>query len=196
MSGSVEKSYVKALYPRYATAVKARFDTAVGSDHAGVRTPRTFLVEPLHGLGRQTHRDRVAAVVRTRRDPPVRHRQVRRHAARGHKTPGDADLPRQHAEHRSAFALGARSAAAIGRGRGVSAPDRTQRKSRERDPRIAHRRRTGGYEQADVTRFANIITGWQVLTPRQLGRFAARWAGIGTDLFYFNADAHEPGDQR
>ena len=53
----------------------------------------------------------------------------------------------------------------------------------------------GGYEQADVTRFANIITGWQVLTPRQLGRFAARWAGIGTDLFYFNADAHEPGDQ-
>ncbi len=53
----------------------------------------------------------------------------------------------------------------------------------------------GGYEQADVTRFANVITGWQVLTPRQLGRFAARWAGIGTDLFYFNADAHEPGAQ-
>src|SRR6187200_743598 len=32
MKGSVEKSYVKALYPRYQTAVKARFDTAVATD--------------------------------------------------------------------------------------------------------------------------------------------------------------------
>ena len=32
MKGSVEKSYVKALYPRYQTAVKARFDTAVSTD--------------------------------------------------------------------------------------------------------------------------------------------------------------------
>jgi uncharacterized protein (DUF1800 family) len=51
----------------------------------------------------------------------------------------------------------------------------------------------GGYDQRDVTSFAKIITGWQILTPRQLGRFAARYAGIGNDLFYFNDDAHEPG---
>jgi uncharacterized protein (DUF1800 family) len=51
----------------------------------------------------------------------------------------------------------------------------------------------GGYDQADVTSFANVITGWQVISPRQFARFAARWAGIGNDLFYFNADAHEPG---
>jgi uncharacterized protein (DUF1800 family) len=51
----------------------------------------------------------------------------------------------------------------------------------------------GGYDQADVTSFANVITGWQVISPRQFARFAVRWAGIGSDLFYFNADAHEPG---
>jgi uncharacterized protein (DUF1800 family) len=52
-----------------------------------------------------------------------------------------------------------------------------------------------GYTQADVTALAKVITGWQVLTPRQLGRFAARFVGIGTDLFYFNPKAHEPGAQ-
>jgi uncharacterized protein (DUF1800 family) len=51
----------------------------------------------------------------------------------------------------------------------------------------------GGYDQADVTAFANVITGWQIVTPRQFARFAVLRAGIGNDLFYFNADAHEPG---
>ncbi|HTO59435.1 MAG TPA: DUF1800 domain-containing protein, partial [Pseudomonadales bacterium] len=53
----------------------------------------------------------------------------------------------------------------------------------------------GGYTQTDVTSFAKVITGWQVIGPRQLVRFAARWAGIGNDLFYFNERAHEPGPQ-
>ena len=32
MSGAVEKSYAKTLYPRYQTAVRARFDTAVSTE--------------------------------------------------------------------------------------------------------------------------------------------------------------------
>lgn len=54
----------------------------------------------------------------------------------------------------------------------------------------------GGYTQTDVTNFAKVITGWGYNLrrgfggdPRQLAKMSA------DDIFYFNADAHEPGPQ-
>jgi uncharacterized protein (DUF1800 family) len=62
----------------------------------------------------------------------------------------------------------------------------------------------GGYSQADVTNFAKVITGWGYNLPRR-GSAAAPGGGLAAltaiarmgpkDLFYFNADAHEPGAQ-
>jgi hypothetical protein len=84
MKGSVEKSYVKALYPRHCRL----------HGHAGFRAARPFLVQPLRRFRRKTSRDCPAAVVRARCNQALRHRQVRRHAARRYEASGDADLPR------------------------------------------------------------------------------------------------------
>lgn len=53
----------------------------------------------------------------------------------------------------------------------------------------------GGYSQADVTSFARVITGWQTSrrTPGPAG-FSAASRMSAQELFYFNADAHEPGN--
>ena len=45
----------------------------------------------------------------------------------------------------------------------------------------------GGYSQADVTSFAQIITGWSI------GGGKGRLAGGETGRFYFREDMHEPG---
>jgi uncharacterized protein (DUF1800 family) len=62
----------------------------------------------------------------------------------------------------------------------------------------------GGYTQADVTNFAKVITGWGYnLSRRSGGAMGGGAATLNTlaklgakDLFYFNADAHEPGPQK
>lgn len=55
----------------------------------------------------------------------------------------------------------------------------------------------GGYTQADVTDFAKIITGWGMdLRPGINRRSRAKRAAFAAgDIFYFNAEAHEPGPQ-
>ena len=194
MSGSVEKSYVKALYPRYATAVKARFDTAVASttpvferlvhfwsNHftvSGVKPiaialPPSFERDAIRPFVTGKFADMLLAVTKH----PAMLIYLDNTQSIGPHSRWARDPPRRSA-----------AAAAFPRPTGLN--ENLAREILELHTVGVH----GGYEQADVTRFANIITGWQVLTPRQLGRFAARWAGIGTDLFYFNADAHEPGD--
>jgi uncharacterized protein (DUF1800 family) len=47
----------------------------------------------------------------------------------------------------------------------------------------------GGYRQADVTAFANVLTGWSVGSDQ--GRFKAGTPGA----FVYRNDAHEPGSQ-
>lgn len=47
----------------------------------------------------------------------------------------------------------------------------------------------GGYQQADVTAFAKILTGWSIGSDQ--GRFKAGTPGA----FVFRSDAHEPGSQ-
>jgi uncharacterized protein (DUF1800 family) len=62
----------------------------------------------------------------------------------------------------------------------------------------------GGYTQADVTNFAKVITGWGYNLSRRStgtapGGGTAQLMSIAKmnakELFYFNADAHEPGPQ-
>jgi uncharacterized protein (DUF1800 family) len=48
----------------------------------------------------------------------------------------------------------------------------------------------GGYSQADVTSFAQIITGWSI------GGGKGRLAGGETGRFYFRENLHEPGAKR
>ena len=47
----------------------------------------------------------------------------------------------------------------------------------------------GGYRQADVTAFANVLTGWSIGTDQ--GRFKAGTPGA----FVFHENAHEPGSR-
>ncbi|MGL5838280.1 MAG: DUF1800 domain-containing protein [Sphingorhabdus sp.] len=63
----------------------------------------------------------------------------------------------------------------------------------------------GGYTQADVTSFAKVITGWGYNLPRRGATGSTPGGGVNAlmaiakmgpkELFYFNANAHEPGSQ-
>jgi len=194
MSGSVEQSYVKALYPRYQTAVKARFDTAVA-------TPTPVFERLVHFWS--NHFTVSGAKPIAIALPP----SFERDAIRPYVTGKFADMLLAAAKH-PAMLIYLDNTQSIGPHSqwAKNPPKRRQQFAGIQAPRGLNENLAreilelhtvgvhGSYDQADVTRFANIITGWQVLTPRQFGRFAARWAGIGNDLFYFNAAAHEPGD--
>ncbi len=195
MKGSVEKSYAKALYPRYQTAVKARFDTAVATDTPVFERLVHFWSNHFVVSGAKP----VAIAL-----PP----SFERDAIRPHVTGKFEDMLLAVAKH-PAMLIYLDNTRSIGphsewaknppkrpkQFEAFPAPtglnENLAREILELHTVGAH----GGYDQADVTRFANVITGWQVITPRQFMRFAARWAGIGNDFFNFNADAHEPGAQ-
>jgi uncharacterized protein (DUF1800 family) len=193
MTSTVEKSYVKALYPRYQTAVKARFDTAVS-------TPTPVFERLVHFWSNHfvvSGAKPVAIAL-----PP----SFERDAIRPYVTGKFADMLLAVAKHPAMLiyldntrSIGPHSEwaknppkrpqafAAIPQPTGLN--ENLAREILELHTVGVH----GGYDQADVTSFANVITGWQVISPRQLGRFAARWIGIGNDFFYFNEAAHEPG---
>jgi uncharacterized protein (DUF1800 family) len=193
MKRGVEKSYAKALYPRYQTAVKARFDAAVGTDAPVFERLVHFWSNHFVVSGAKP----IAIAL-----PP----SFERDAIRPHVTGKFADMLLAVVKHPAMLtyldntrSIGPHSEwakhppkqprqfAAIPRPTGLN--ENLAREILELHTVGVH----GGYDQADVTSFANVITGWQVISPRQFARFAARWAGIGNDLFYFNADAHEPG---
>jgi uncharacterized protein (DUF1800 family) len=195
MNTTVERSYVKALYPRYATAVAARFETARA-------TERPFFERLVHFWSNHFVVSGVKPVAIAL--PP----SYERDAIRPYVTGRFADMLRAVAQH-PAMLIYLDNAQSIGpnsqwakdppRRRGPAAQFPQPRGLNENLAREILELHTvgvdGGYTQADVTAFAKAITGWQPLSPRQLGRFAARWMGLGNDLFYFNADAHEPGAQ-
>jgi uncharacterized protein (DUF1800 family) len=193
MKGSVEKSYVKALYPRYQAAVKARFDTAVATETPVFERLVHFWSNHFVVSGAKP----IAIAL-----PP----SFERDAIRPYVTGKFADMLLAVAKHPAMLiyldntrSIGPHSEwaknppkrpqqfAAIPAPTGLN--ENLAREILELHTVGAH----GGYDQADMTSFAKVITGWQVISPRQLVRFAERWAGIGNDLFYFNADAHEPG---
>jgi len=195
MSSSVEQSYVTALYPRYQTAVKARFDTAVDtqtpvferlvhfwSNHFTVSGTKPIAI----ALPPSFERDAIRPYVTGKFSDMLL--AVARHPAMLIYLDNTQSIG-PHSQWAKCPPKRSRLAAAFPQPSGIN--ENLAREILELHTVGVN----GGYDQRDVTCFANIITGWQVVTPRQLGRFAARWAGIGNDLFYFNADAHEPGDQ-
>ena len=193
MKGSVEKSYVKALAPRYQTAVKARFDTAVS-------TPTPVFERLVHFWSNHfvvSGAKPVAIAL-----PP----SFERDAIRPYVTGKFSDMLLAVAKHPAMLiyldnvrSIGPNSAVAKNPPKekpnfaGIT-PPRGLNENLAREILELHTvGANGGYTQADVTSFAKVLTGWQVIGPRQLVRFAARWVGIGNDLFYFNERAHEPG---
>lgn len=193
MAAEVEKSYVRALYPRYRTAVKARFDTAVATSTPVFERLVHFWVNHFTVSGAKP----VAIAL-----PP----SFERDAIRPHVTGRFDDMLQAVVKHPAMLiyldnvqSIGPHSEWAnhppkrFGRASLIPPPTGLNENLAREIMELHTVGVDGGYDQADVTSFANIITGWQILTPRQLGRFAARWVGIGDDLFYFNADAHEPG---
>jgi uncharacterized protein (DUF1800 family) len=192
-SAEVEKSYVRTLYSRYRTAVKARFDTAIATPTPVFERLVHFWVNHFTVSGAKP----VAIAL-----PP----SFERDAIRPYVTGRFNDMLQAAVKHPTMLiyldnvqSIGPHSVWA------EHPPKRRRRAALIPPPRGLNENLAreilelhtvgvdGGYTQADVTSFANVITGWQILTPRQLGRFAMRWAGIDNDLFYFNADAHEPG---
>jgi uncharacterized protein (DUF1800 family) len=193
MSASVENSYVKALYPRYRAAVKARFDVAVS-------TPAPVFERLVHFWSNHfvvSGAKPVAIAL-----PP----SFERDAIRPFVTGRFADMLLAVIKHPAMLiyldntqSIGARSDWArnpprrLRRAAAFPAPTGLNENLAREILELHTVGVAGGYDQTDVTSFANIITGWQVVTPRQFARFAALWAGIGNDLFYFNPAAHEPG---
>jgi uncharacterized protein (DUF1800 family) len=193
MSMSVEKSYVAALYPRYQTAVKARFDTAVGtqapvferlvhfwSNHfvvsgakpVAIALPPSFERDAIRPFVTGRFNDMLHAVVKH----PAMLIYLDNVQSIGAHSEWAKDPPRRP-KQLAAFP-----------------PPKGLNENLAREILELHTVGVnGGYDQADVTSFANVITGWQIVTPRQLFRLGAAWAGITNDLFFFNADAHEPG---
>lgn len=195
MAAQVEKSYVRALYPRYRTAVKARFDTAVTTptpvferlvhfwvNHFTVSGAKPVAIALPPSFERDAIRPHVTGTFNDMLQAVVRHPAMLIYLDNVQSIGPDSEWAR-HPPRRWGRAS-------------LVPPPRGLNENLAREILELHTVSVnGGYDQGDVTRFANVITGWQILTPRQFGRFAARWAGIGDDLFYFNADAHEPGAQ-
>src|SRR6478735_6201057 len=183
MKGSVEKSYVKALYPRYQTAVKARFDTAVATTTPVFERLVHFWSNHFVVSGAKP----VAIAL-----PP----SFERDAIRPYVTGRFADMLLAVAKHPAMLiyldntrSIGSHSEWA------KNPPKRPQQFAAIPPPtglnenlarEILELHTVGAhvaYDQTYVTSFANVITGWQVISPRQFARFAARWAGIGNDFF-------------
>jgi uncharacterized protein (DUF1800 family) len=195
MKGGVEKSYVKALAPRYQTAVKARFDTAIGtptpvferlvhfwSNHFVVSGLKPVAIALPPSFERDAIRPNVTAKFSDMLLAVARHPAMLIYLDNVRSIGPNSEAAKKPPKARPNFA-------------GVT-PPRGLNENLAREILELHTVGVdGGYTQADVTSFAKVITGWQVIGPRQLVRFAARWAGIGNDLFYFNERAHEPGPQ-
>lgn len=193
MSTSVERSYVAALYPRYQTAVKARFDSAVGtttpvferlvhfwSNHFVVSGAKPVAIALPPSFERDAIRPFVTGKFNDMLHAVIRHPAMLIYLDNVQSIGAHSDWAK-HPPNRP------RGLAAFPAPKGLN--ENLAREILELHTVGV----TGGYDQADVTSFANVITGWQIVTPRQFARFAALWAGIGDDLFYFNAGAHEPG---
>ncbi len=191
---NVEQSYVKALLPRYAAAVEARFRTAAESD-----TPfrerlvrfwsNHFVVSPAKSAA-------IALPASYERD-----------VARRFVTGRFADMLLA-AEKHPAMLLFLDNAQSIGpNSRWGREPDRIPANALGEKPSGLNENLAreilelhtlgvdGGYGQADVGALARVITGWQIANPfRQikLKRFS-NWTA--EDFFHFNVDAHEPGPQ-
>jgi len=192
--GAVERAYATALYPRYRTAVAARFDAAVA-------TERPFYERLVHFWSNHFVVSGVKPVAIAL--PPSYERDV----IRPHVTGRFEDMLTAVVKH-PAMLVYLDNAQSIGpRSEWARHPPQRRRYAARQRPtglnenlarEILELHTVGvdaGYTQADVTAFAKVITGWQMRPPRQLARGTVSDSATGRDLFYFNRAAHEPGPQ-
>jgi uncharacterized protein (DUF1800 family) len=197
---SIEREYVKAFVPRYAVAVKARFDTAVA-------TERPFFERLVHFW--TNHFVVSGAKPGAIAMPP----SFERDAIRPNVTGRFADLLLASSKHPAMLyyldnfrSIGPNSK--VGKDPSLRAPKEQQAFAipqmaglNENLAREIMELQTlgvrSGYSQADVTSFARVLTGWTIAGPPRVpiyrlvleGRLNAR------GLFEFDDEEHEPGPQ-
>jgi uncharacterized protein (DUF1800 family) len=185
---SVEQSYVKTFFPRYAAALEARYTVAVNTD-------RPFFERLTHFWG--NHFTVSGAKPESLPTVPSFDRDVaRRHAVGrfGDMLMASCTHPAMLVYLDNVFSVGPNSY--IGQHPNVlPAPLRERMKGINENlaREILELHTLGvrsGYTQADVTSFAKIITGWMIVRAGQTA------GGSGeTGLFHYQPYAHEPGPQ-
>ena len=197
---SIEQEYIKAFVPRYAVAVKARFDTAVTTDRPFFERLVHFWVNHFVVSGAKP-----AAIAL----PPSFERDV----IRPNVTGRFVDMLMASTKHPAMLlyldnyqSIGPRSKVgqdpslrvSAGR-RALAGPPPTglnENLARE----ILELQTLGvrsGYTQADVTCFAKILTGWTIARPPRvkLAQLVLQGRLNGPGLFEFDDEEHEPGAQ-
>ncbi len=197
---SVEGSFKQVFGPRHATAVKARFDVAVATD-------RPFFERLVHFWS--NHFVVSGAKPGAIAMPPSFERDV----IRPHVTGRFVDMLMASTKH-PAMLFYLDNLLSIGPNSALARNPSLRRQAQQVDQDFAIPRSIGlnenlareilelqtlgarsGYDQADVTSFARIITGWTIARPPRVSLAQLRRQGRlnGPGMFEFDPDSHEPG---
>ena len=197
---SIEREYVKAFLPRYAVAVKARFDTAVA-------TNRPFFERLVHFW--TNHFVVSGAKPGAITMPPSFERDV----IRPNVTGRFIDMLMASSKHPAMLfyldnfhSIGPNSK--VGKDPSLRAPKQQQDFAipqvvglNENLAREIMELQTlgvrSGYTQTDVTNFARVITGWTIAAPPRVPPLKLMLEGRlnAKGLFEFDDEEHEPGPQ-
>jgi uncharacterized protein (DUF1800 family) len=197
---SIEREYVKTFVPRYAVAVKARYDTAVATD-------RPFFERLVHFW--TNHFVVSGAKPGAIAMPPSFERDV----IRPNVTGRFADMLLASTRHPAMLfyldnyhSIGPDSK--VGKDPSLRAPRKAQAFAvplvaglNENLAREVMELQTlgvrSGYTQADVTGFARVLTGWTIAAPPRvpLWKLVAQGRLNAQGLFEFDDEEHEPGPQ-
>lgn len=197
---SIEREYVKAFLPRYAVAVKARFDVATTTDRPFFERLVHFWVNHFVVSGAKP-----GAITM----PP----SFERDAIRPNVTGKFLDMLLASSKHPAMLyyldnfrSIGPDSK--VGKDPSLRAPKERQAFAvpqmaglNENLAREIMELQTlgvrSGYTQADVTSFARVITGWTIAGPPRVPVYKLVLEGRlnGKGLFEFDDDEHEPGAQ-
>ena len=197
---SIEGDYIKTFTPRYARAVKARFDTAIETD-------RPFFERLVHFWSNHfvVSGAKAAAVAL----PPSFERDV----IRPNVTGKFADMLLASSKHPAMLFyldnyLSTGPDSKIGRDPSLHPATGELAKLQQSSGLNENLAReicelhtvgvNGGYDQTDVTNFAKIITGWTIARPQIVRPLVLAVEGRlnGKGLFQFDDDTHQPGAQR
>ncbi|MCW5643620.1 MAG: DUF1800 domain-containing protein [Rhodoferax sp.] len=198
---SVEGSFKQVFGPRHARALKARFDVAVA-------TERPFFERLVHFWS--NHFVVSGAKPGAIAMPP----SFERDAIRPHVTGRFVDMLLASTKH-PAMLFYLDNLLSIGPNSALAQNPALRRRPAQQDfaiPRSIGLNENlareilelqtlgarGGYDQADVTSLARIITGWTIARPPRVSyaRLTLQGRLNGPGLFDFDPDAHEPGVHR
>jgi uncharacterized protein (DUF1800 family) len=197
---SIEGDYIRTFVPRYAAAVKARFDTAVATDRPFFERLVHFWLNHFVVSGAKP-----GAIAM----PPAFERDV----IRSNITGRFADMLLASTKHPAMLfyldnfrSIGPNSK--VGLDPSLRAPRKREDFAMPEKPglnenlarEILELQTLGvrsGYTQADVTSFARILTGWTIARPPRVPGYKLLLEGRlnGKGLFEFDDEEHEPGPQ-